>query len=122
MGDGWRSLKNWGVLALVAVGLAYVLAAQFVMYERRGAQESAASVSQASVSPPPHPKPAAQRAPQLAFGGYPCRADCADDKAGYAWAKNNAVTDPDDCTGKTGAFIEGCRVYARQQIADVAGY
>jgi hypothetical protein len=40
---------------------------------------------------------------------------CSDDMAGYRWAEANAVADPDDCTGKTGSFIEGCRVYALQQ-------
>lgn len=117
-------MKNWPLLALVAVGLAYVLVAQVLMHERREPHETAASVP-ASVSKAPRPKPAAApavRDRQLAFGGYPCHDDCADDKAGYAWAKANHVADPDDCTGKTGAFIEGCRVYARQQTASLAGY
>jgi hypothetical protein len=52
------------------------------------------------------------------FGEYPCASnDCADDKAGYRWAENNAITDADSCTGTTEGFIEGCRVYARQHDA-----
>ncbi len=54
----------------------------------------------------------------MTFGGYPCpAADCAEDKAGYQWAARNRIRDPDDCTGTTAAFIEGCRVYAQQQAA-----
>ena len=55
------------------------------------------------------PKPVAK------FGGYPCSSDCSDDKAGYAWAQRNGISDPDSCTGMTGGFIEGCRVYAREK-------
>ena len=52
----------------------------------------------------------------MTFGGYPCpAAGCAEDKAGWEWAARNRIRDPDDCTGMTAAFIEGCRVYAQQQ-------
>ena len=62
---------------------------------------------------PKSPPKAATPAPE--FGGYPCLGDCSDDKAGYRWAEQNGITDPDSCTGNTGTFIEGCRVYARQR-------
>jgi len=67
----------------------------------------------------PYEKIPAPRKPTPAqkFGGYPCIGDCSNDKAGYRWARQNGITDPDSCTGNTGAFIEGCRVYARQRIA-----
>ena len=64
----------------------------------------------------PAPPPKAP-APAPKFGGYPCLGDCSDDKAGYRWAERNGVTDPDSCSGNTGSFIEGCRVYARQRAA-----
>jgi len=52
----------------------------------------------------------------MTFGGYPCPvAGCAEDKAGWQWAARNRISDPDDCTGTTAAFIEGCRVYAERQ-------
>ncbi len=70
---------------------------------------------------PAERKPAAaakKEPPAMTFGGYPCpAADCAEDKAGYQWAARNRIRDPDDCTGTTAAFIEGCRVYAQQQAA-----
>jgi hypothetical protein len=49
------------------------------------------------------------------FGGYPCSGDCYDDKAGFRWAGEQGITDPDDCTGTTGSFIEGCRTYAQDR-------
>ena len=56
---------------------------------------------------------AQQPAVPARFGPYPCaKNDCAEDKAGYRWAQTHGVTDPDSCTGNSGDFIEGCRVYA----------
>jgi hypothetical protein len=46
------------------------------------------------------------------FEGYPCTVDCSGHEAGYAWAEENAITDPDDCSGKSRSFVEGCRAYA----------
>jgi hypothetical protein len=50
--------------------------------------------------------------PLLTFGGYPCESNCLSDEAGYRWASSHGINDPEDCTGNTGTFIEGCRVYA----------
>lgn len=69
----------------------------------------------------PVPRPRTPK-PLPTFGGYPCHTDdCAEDKAGYRWAEENGITNPDSCTGKTGAFIEGCRVYARRRSARADG-
>ena len=66
----------------------------------------------------PGPKPAAV-SPGAQFGGYPCSTpECADDKAGYRWAEQHGITDPDSCTGSSATFIEGCRVYARRHSTD----
>ena len=65
----------------------------------------------------PTPAPKASE-PAPTFGGYPCNGDCSEDKAGYRWAQQNGIRDPDDCTGNSGSFIEGCRVYARQRAAN----
>ena len=109
-------MKRSSTLALIAVAIAYLLGLQFVRYERAVAHERstvAAIPLPAPANPPTH---AAARGRHMAFGGYPCRDEkCSDDWAGYRWAQANRIADPDDCTGKTGAFIEGCRVYARQQ-------
>ena len=38
-----------------------------------------------------------------------------DRKAGYKWARAEKVDDPDDCTGRSPAFIQGCMEYAADQ-------
>ncbi|CAG2132296.1 hypothetical protein [Cupriavidus numazuensis] len=49
------------------------------------------------------------------FSGYDCTQDCSGHEAGYAWAEENGITDPDDCSGKSTSFIEGCQAYAEEQ-------
>jgi hypothetical protein len=117
-------MKSWPTFALLAVGLLYVIGFNLLRYEHLAEQSNEASAD-ASVQPTPRPKRAAKAAAvpdrQWAFGGYPCRDEhCSEDWAGFRWAEKNHIADPDDCTGKTGLFIEGCRVYARQQRAGPA--
>ncbi len=50
------------------------------------------------------------------FHGYPCTQDCEGHEAGYQWAEDNGITDPDDCDGNSQSFIEGCQAYAEEQI------
>jgi ABC-type transporter Mla subunit MlaD len=53
------------------------------------------------------------RATTAQFDGYPCQtADCSGHRAGYSWARQKRLKDPDDCDNKAEAFIEGCRAYA----------
>ena len=49
------------------------------------------------------------------FMGYPCTDDCSGHKAGYAWAEDNDITNPDDCGGNSNSFIEGCMAWAEVQ-------
>ncbi len=49
------------------------------------------------------------------FHGYPCTQDCSGHEAGYEWAGENDITDPDDCSGNSNSFIEGCEAYAEEQ-------
>ena len=68
------------------------------------------------------PRPAtpgnATRTVPREFGGYPCTQDCSGHEAGYQWAEDNEITDPDDCSGKSQSFIEGCQAYAEEQKSD----
>jgi hypothetical protein len=65
------------------------------------------------------PNPAAGGIVNLKFGEYPCTPDCAEHEAGYQWGREHGIRDADNCSGNTGSFIEGCRVYAdEQQRAD----
>jgi len=35
--------------------------------------------------------------------------------AGYEWAEMKGIDDPDDCSGNSQSFIEGCQSYAEEQ-------
>ena len=48
------------------------------------------------------------------FGGQGCTVDCGGHEAGYAWAEEKGITDPDNCGGKSWSFIEGCQAYAKE--------
>lgn len=50
----------------------------------------------------------------LTFHGYDCTVDCSGHEAGYQWAEDHDITDPDDCGGNSESFIEGCRGYAEE--------
>ncbi len=49
------------------------------------------------------------------FGDYGCTVDCSGHEAGYEWADDNDINDPDDCGGNNWSFIEGCQAYAEEQ-------
>lgn len=52
------------------------------------------------------------------YEGYGCTQDCSGHEAGYAWAEEKGITDPNQCGGKSWSFIEGCRAYAKTESAD----
>jgi len=112
-------VKDWLTWLLVFAGLAYVISAH-TSPQTVALPDSAAAISRNRVVPYDKPAPPAQPpARSAAFSGYPCAGgDCTQDVAGYLWAQQNGITDEDDCTGNSGAFIEGCRVYAQQRDAD----
>ena len=45
---------------------------------------------------------------------YSCTGDCSGHQAGYDWAEQHGITDPDDCAGNSDSFIEGCQEYAEE--------
>jgi len=49
--------------------------------------------------------------------GYSCTVDCSGHEAGYQWAEDNDITDPDDCSGNSTSFIEGCQAYAEENAS-----
>ncbi len=49
------------------------------------------------------------------FNGYPCTQDCSGHEAGYEWAERQGIDDPDDCSGNSNSFIEGCQAWADEQ-------
>ncbi len=48
------------------------------------------------------------------FHGQECTDDCRGHEAGYEWAEDKSITDPDDCGGKSASFEEGCRAWAME--------
>ena len=106
-------MKHWPTLALVIAGLSFVLYFQLAPHFRP--VDSALAAADLHSAPPKPAPPAKKAETRLTFGGYPCPGDCSEDKAGYQWAARNRISDADDCTGTTAAFIEGCRVYAQRQ-------
>ena len=108
-------MKEWFTWMLLAAGL--LLAFAFWPVERPMAQTQKQTVtSSASVGRGgEHPAAVPARSPAQTFAEYPCNSlGCRGHKRGYRWAQDHAITDADDCTGNSGAFIEGCRVYAVQ--------
>lgn len=53
------------------------------------------------------------------FMGYSCTDNCSGHEAGYNWAEENEIDDPDKCGGNSSSFIEGCQAYAEEQQATV---
>lgn len=60
--------------------------------------------------------------PPSTFNGYDCTVDCSGHEAGYDWAEENGITDPDDCGGNSNSFIEGCESYAEEQESEEEDY
>ena len=50
----------------------------------------------------------------VSFHGYDCTEDCSGHEAGYAWAEENSITDPEVCDGHSQSFIEGCMAWAEE--------
>ena len=49
------------------------------------------------------------------FAGYRCTVDCSGHQAGYDWAEEHDIHDPEECGGNSQSFIEGCRSYVKEQ-------
>jgi len=54
----------------------------------------------------------------LAPGDEPCTENCAGHEAGYQWAEQKGIVDPNDCGGDSDSFVEGCMAYTGEQRQD----
>lgn len=52
---------------------------------------------------------------QQTFMGRNCTVDCSGHEAGYQWAEENSIDDPNDCDGNSNSFNEGCQSYVEEQ-------
>lgn len=58
-----------------------------------------------------------------AFFGYACESDCAEQKAGFAWAERNGVSAVPLCNAQSGGYRDGCRAYAEAAVTgEQAGF
>jgi hypothetical protein len=108
-------VKTWLPIFLIVAGLTFVIGSNLAQHMAFAEAAPTSHESPRSTAPRKKAQPAKEQQGPMTFGEYPCPGDCAEDKAGYDWAARNSITDPDNCTGMTGAFIEGCRVYAEQR-------
>jgi hypothetical protein len=119
-----NNLKNWVEWGLIICGLLYVLSNFSETFGHLDSDSpiplstSSDDVEQGRINPygTSQPEPEVE-APELSFSGYPCGSDCLKDEAGYRWASQNGINDPDNCTGDTWEFIEGCRVYVTSKLS-----
>jgi hypothetical protein len=73
---------------------------------------------------PLQPEPVRHSAPLYSprtFHGSTCTSDCSGHEAGYEWAEEHGIDDPDDCDGNSASFVGGCRSYAEEQAMSEEG-
>jgi len=54
------------------------------------------------------------RETKITRDNWECTEDCSGHEAGYDWAEEKGISDPDDCGGNSQSFIEGCEAYANE--------
>jgi|GEM_PF-2509403 len=110
--------ENLGCMVLVFVGVLYLGVESAGLLSNRNQVPTPKAQVQ---SPTPTPKAPYKyteqyrQPPTRSFRGYECTDDCSGHEAGYEWAERKGITDPDDCSGKSESFIEGCKSYAEEQ-------
>lgn len=115
---GVRGQVEWGKLVVV-IALLGGAAWYFNRPSATSARLNAKPDTRAPVAkppPPPPPTPARTRT----FARTPCTYDCSGHQAGYDWAEEHGIDDPDDCGGNSQSFIEGCEEYAEEQAPSSA--
>lgn len=59
---------------------------------------------------------------KITSDNWECTDDCRGHEAGYEWAADKGISDPDDCGGNSDSFIEGCEAYANEQTMENNDY
>lgn len=77
------------------------------------AQTAAGETAAAKAADAGHtPHPVAPIVDEDLFHGWKCGGgDCSTHQAGYAWAAQHEIVNPQNCQGKSESFIEGCWAY-----------
>lgn len=109
---------NADALAAVATDAAATDAAATATDAAATAADAAADAAATATAMLPT-SPAPTRSTYAAtYGSAGCTSDCSGHDAGYEWAENNSITDPDDCGGSSQSFIEGCEAHAEEAQAE----
>ncbi len=96
-----KIFEEWGCLVLLVLAVAAFFLTSGGKKEKETRQ---IETVQSDYAPSP-----------LTFGGYECTEGCSGHEAGYQWAEEQGITDPDECGGKSVSFEEGCQAYAEEQ-------
>ena len=96
------------ILLLAVAGLAACSPAKQQRASQASPQKSALAKA-ADRGQPPHP--VGPIVDEDLFHGWKCGGDCTQHHAGYAWAAQRKIANPQDCQGKSESFIEGCWAY-----------
>lgn len=68
-----------------------------------------------SIAPRSAQPPAAKLVvPRPYYYGSGCTYDCSGHEAGARWAERRGIERPDECSGNSNSFIEGCEEYAQE--------
>jgi hypothetical protein len=102
-------MKHSFILALVLIGLSACSPGE----KKPAAQAAPAKSALAKAADSGHtPHPVAPIVDEDLFHGWRCGGgDCSLHQAGYAWAAEHKIANPQDCQGKSESFIEGCWAY-----------
>ncbi|WP_372362871.1 hypothetical protein ACCQ10_09245 [Xanthomonas sp. NCPPB 1325] len=68
-----------------------------------------------------HWQPPATKQPRAApqfYSASGCTFDCSGHEAGARWAEQRGIEDPEDCSGNSNSFVEGCQEYAQELQRD----
>lgn len=98
-----------------------IVAALFIFSGEKRGDTSVTPQQPFYPSQPTYQSPAIPAYSSPVFMGRPCTDDCSGHEAGYRWAEENGIDDPDNCGGNSDSFIEGCQAYAEEQQVAVEG-
>lgn len=112
-------LPRWLVIAALVPAFSISATSQQsavtgVIYRCKGADEVTLYTSKPSrgcVVVSPYRAEANRPTAMPASGTYQCTSDCSGHRAGYEWARNRSIADPNQCSGNSNSFIEGCRAF-----------
>jgi len=111
-----RPARSWIAVALLGGLLINGCAKSDEDVQRITGSDQAVEVAQAVASKPDRAANAEAEVQGTTYADqgepYGCTDDCSGHEAGYPWADDNDVTDPDDCGGDSQSFIEGCQAHA----------